>query len=88
MDKGLPFHGFPSCLLPPDQRLDLCKLNPSDSDAVRGQIVGKHGHASLQDLGRARVLDLHRRSVFSEPADARSYRQRGPCGGLQRPAGE
>ncbi|XP_045567169.1 E3 ubiquitin-protein ligase SMURF1-like [Salmo salar] len=23
------------------QRLDLCKLNPSDSDAVRGQIVGK-----------------------------------------------
>lgn len=26
---------------PPDQRLDLCKLNPSDSDAVRGQIVGK-----------------------------------------------
>lgn len=26
-----------------DQRLDLCKLNPSDSDAVRGQIVGKAG---------------------------------------------
>ena len=25
-----------------DQRLDLCKLNPSDTDAVRGQIVGKN----------------------------------------------
>lgn len=33
---------FLSPLLP-DQRLDLCKLNPSDSDAVRGQIVGKAG---------------------------------------------
>lgn len=32
----LCFDGFP-----PDQRLDLCKLNPSDSDAVRGHIVGK-----------------------------------------------
>lgn len=29
----------------PDQRLDLCKLNPSDSDAVRGHIVGKAGDA-------------------------------------------
>ncbi len=33
------------CPLLPDQRLDLCKLNPSDSDAVRGQIVGESGHA-------------------------------------------
>lgn len=37
-------------LLPPDQRLDLCKLNPSDSDAVRGQVVGEGGHALLQNL--------------------------------------
>lgn len=37
-------------VLPPDQRLDLCKLNPSDSDTVRGQIVGKDGPALLQNL--------------------------------------
>lgn len=76
------------CLLPPDQRLDLCKLNPSDSDAVRGQIVGKDGRASLQNLCPAHVLHLHRRSVFSESTDTRSYRQRGARGGLQRAAGE
>lgn len=35
-----------------DQRLDLCKLNSSDSDAVRGQIVGKDGFIiELQVLG-------------------------------------
>lgn len=32
-------------LLSSDQRLDLCRLNASDSDAVRGQIVGKAGHS-------------------------------------------
>lgn len=31
----------------PDQRLDLCKLNSSDSDAVRGQIVGKAGRTDV-----------------------------------------
>lgn len=36
--------------LPPDQRLDLCKLNPSDSDAVRGQIVGEDGHTDKLSL--------------------------------------
>lgn len=76
------------CLLPPDQRLDLCKLNPSDSDAVRGQIVGKDGRAVLQNLCLAHVLRLHRHSVFSQSTDARPYRQRGPRGGLQRAAGE
>lgn len=76
------------CLLPPDQRLDLCKLNPSDSDAVRGQIVGKDGRAPLQNLCPAHALHLHRRSLFSQPTDARSDRQRGPRGGLQGPAGE
>lgn len=31
---------FVFVILSTDQRLDLCKLNASDSDAVRGQIVG------------------------------------------------
>lgn len=38
----------------PDQRLDLCKLNPSDSDTVRGQIVGKAGHRHLIPLPPSR----------------------------------
>lgn len=38
LSNNLNVHLF----LPLDQRLDLCKLNPSDSDTIRGQIVGKH----------------------------------------------
>uniref|UniRef100_A0A669EKH5 HECT-type E3 ubiquitin transferase n=1 Tax=Oreochromis niloticus TaxID=8128 RepID=A0A669EKH5_ORENI len=47
------------------QRLDLCKLNPSDSDAVRGQIV-----VSLQTRDRigsgGPVVDLSPGGCFSE----------------------
>lgn len=44
---------------PPDQRLDLCKLNASDSDAVRGQIVGKAGHSWVQILSPFHFCTLH-----------------------------
>lgn len=32
------------CPLSTDQRLDLNKLSPNDSDTVRGQIVGEYTH--------------------------------------------
>lgn len=48
-------------LLPSDQRLDLCRLNASDSDAVRGQIVGKVGHSELQ----SHFQSQYRLSIFS-----------------------
>lgn len=34
-------------LLSTDQRLDLNKLSPNDSDTVRGQIVGEYGRVLI-----------------------------------------
>uniref|UniRef100_A0A8C4E632 HECT-type E3 ubiquitin transferase n=1 Tax=Dicentrarchus labrax TaxID=13489 RepID=A0A8C4E632_DICLA len=50
------------------QRLDLCKLNPSDSDAVRGQIVGKAGRTDTLSIFSKRYSHIWDKNLpYEEP---------------------
>lgn len=76
-----------------DQRLDLCKLNASDSDAVRGQIVGtynfelvKRGHSCFLELSDflISICEFFPFCIFSKPPDPWQDWQRRACGRLSR----